>query len=73
MMMTPELERRIAYGRSIRERAGCLVEAHGPEAEVQARLAAAMAGAVEAERSFWQAVADRVVRITGVPRLNHEH
>ena len=41
--MTPELSERIAYGRSIRERAESLIEAHGPSAEIEARLAAVIA------------------------------
>ena len=70
--MTPELSERIAYGRSIRERAESLIEAHGPSAEIEARLAAVIAAAVPAERQFWEAVAERVVRITGEPRLHPE-
>jgi len=72
-MMKPELEKRIAYGRSIRERAECLIAAHGPSAEIEARLAAAMAGTLAAERRFWEAVAERVARVTAAPRLCHEH
>ena len=34
--MIPNLEARVAYGRSIRQRAACLLEAHGPEAEAEA-------------------------------------
>jgi hypothetical protein len=60
--MFPNLEERVAYGRSIRQRAICLLEAHGPEAVAEALRAAEEPGLAAAERSFWQAVAARVAR-----------
>jgi hypothetical protein len=60
--MIPNLEARVAYGRSIRQRAACLLEAHGPEAEAEALRAAGEPGLAAAERSFWEAVAARVAR-----------
>ena len=61
--MFPHLQERVAYGRSIRQRATCLLEAHGPEeARTEALRAASEPGLAEAERSFWQAVADRLER-----------
>jgi hypothetical protein len=60
--MVPRLQERVAYGRSIRERASCLLEAHGPEARTEALRAAAQPGLGAAERSFWVAVAARIAR-----------
>ncbi len=60
--MTPALQERVAYGRSIRHRALCLIEAHGPEAAAEALRAACEPGLAAAERSFWEAVAARLVR-----------
>ncbi len=60
--MFPYIEERVAYGRSIRERADCLVEAHGAEAEAEALRAAREPGVAAAEESFWVAVAARVAR-----------
>jgi hypothetical protein len=62
MSMVPHLQERVAYGRSIRERARCLLEAHGPAAVSEALRAAQEPGLGAAERSFWEAVAARVVR-----------
>ena len=56
--MFPYLEERIAYGRSIRQRASCLIDAHGAEA----LGAAEEPGVAAAERSFWMAVAARIAR-----------
>ena len=67
--MIPNLEARVAYGRSIRQRAVCLLEAHGPEAEAEARRAACEPGLAAAERSFWEAVAARVARHLGTSSL----
>lgn len=63
--MFPHLQERVAYGRSIRERASCLLEAHGPEAREEALRAAQEPGLAAAERSFWEAVAARVARHLG--------
>lgn len=66
-------EERVAYGRIIRERAACLVAAHGVHAEAEAREAANESGAPMAERNFWSAVAARVAResaATGVAPLD---
>lgn len=60
--MVSRLEERVAYGRAIRERASHLLEAHGPGALDAARRAADEPGILAAERSFWEAVADRVTR-----------
>jgi hypothetical protein len=62
--MLPRLQDRIAYGRSIRERALCLVEAHGPDAEALALDAAAEVGLPAPQSSFWQAVAVRAARLS---------
>ena len=60
--MVPHLQERVAYGRSIRERARCLLESHGEAAASEALRAAQEPGLGAAERSFWEAVAARVVR-----------
>ena len=60
--MPVNLEIRIAYGRSIRHRALCLLEAHGREAKEEALRASQEPGLPAAERSFWEAVAARVAR-----------
>jgi hypothetical protein len=60
--MFPFMEERIAYGRSIRHRAACLLDAHGPHAASEALKAAREPGVAEAERCFWEAVAARVAR-----------
>ncbi|HRO10628.1 hypothetical protein [Amaricoccus sp.] len=63
--MFPFIEERIAYGRSIRQRASCLIEAYGAEARAEALRAAEEPGLAAAERSFWIAVAARVARQFG--------
>lgn len=63
------MKQRIAYGRSIRERAEQLIEAHGARAEAEAMAAAQEPGAAVAERSFWESVAARVARELGHPRM----
>ena len=63
--MLDHLNERVAYGRSIRDRADCLLEAHGPEARAEALRAADEPGIAAAERSFWHAVAARVARQCG--------
>ncbi len=60
--MTPLLAERIDYGRTIRDRANCLIEAHGLSAEAEALRAGQDPELAEAERTFWQAVAARVAR-----------
>lgn len=61
--MQSALEQRIQYGQSIRERALCLLEAHGQAARMQAIAACEMPGVTEQDRHFWQAVADRIARL----------
>jgi hypothetical protein len=63
--MLKSIEDRVAYGRSIRTRALCLLDAHGAQAEVEAWSAAREPGLAEAERSFLEAVAARVSRQLG--------
>ena len=63
--MAERLEERAAYGRTIRQRAFCLLEAHGPEAWGEALNASREPGLGDAERSFWEAVAARVARQLG--------
>jgi hypothetical protein len=63
--MVERLEERAAYGRVIRQRAVCLLEAHGQEAWGEALSAAREPGLAEAERSFWEAVAARIARQLG--------
>ncbi len=63
--MYPHIEERVAYGRSIRQRASCLIDAHGPAAQAEALLASEEPGLAAAERSFWMAVAARVARHLG--------
>ena len=54
------------YGRAIRQRASCLIDAHGAEARAEALRAAEEPGmAAAGERSFWMAVAARVARQLG--------
>jgi hypothetical protein len=65
--MYPFFKQRIAYGRRIRERAECLLEAHGPDARAEALSAADEPGIPEAERSFWRAVAARLARLAAGP------
>ena len=60
--MVSRLEERVAYGRAIRERASCLLEAHGAGALDAALRAVDEPGILAAERSFREAVADRVAR-----------
>jgi hypothetical protein len=60
--MTPQMKERIAYGRSIRARAACLIDAHGELAQLEARIAAGDRDLTEADRLFWEAVAGRVAR-----------
>ena len=64
-IMFPNMELRIAYGRSIRQRAICLIEAHGRQAQDEALRAAQEPGLAAADRSFWEAVAARVERQFG--------
>ena len=52
-VLLAHLEERVAYGRSIRQRASCLIDAHGPRAEAEALLAAEEPGLAAAEQSFW--------------------
>ncbi len=63
--MSPRLQDRIVYGRAVRVRALCLIEAHGHDAEAIARDATTDAGLPFAERSFLEAVAARIARFNG--------
>ena len=63
--MVDRLQARASYGRTIRDRALCLLEAHGPEAWGEAVRAARAPEITEAERRYWEAVADRVARLLG--------
>jgi hypothetical protein len=62
------LNERVEYGRMIRDRAACLLEAHGSRAQAEALIAACEPGIPDAERSFWEAVAARIVRLGTPPR-----
>jgi hypothetical protein len=64
--MLKSIEDRVAYGRSVRLRALCLLDAHGPLAEAEAWSAAREPGLADAERSFLEAVAGRVSRQLGI-------
>ena len=61
--MSARLRDRIAYGRAVRLRAICLIEAHGDAAGPIVRQASADSGLPIAERSFLEAVAVRVDRL----------
>lgn len=63
--MVDRIEERAAYGRTIRERAVCLLDAHGPDAWAEARRAAREPGIGAGEASFWEAVAARIARELG--------
>ena len=63
--MVDRIEQRAAYGRTIRERAVCLLESHGPEAWAEALRAAREPGIAAGERNFWEAVAARIARQLG--------
>ena len=60
--MHPFFERRVAYGRRVRDRAACLIDAHGAHAQAEALAAAVEPGLTESERSFWEAIALRIGR-----------
>lgn len=60
--MVDKIEERAAYGRTIRERAVCLLDSHGPDAWAEARRAAREPGIAAGEQSFWEAVAARIAR-----------
>ncbi len=60
--MEDRIEERVAYGRTIRARAVCLIEAHGPEAWAEALRAAEEPGIAAGERAFWESVAARIAR-----------
>jgi hypothetical protein len=61
--MIARLHDRISYGRTIRERALCLIEAHGRHAAALALDAAGEFGLPEPQRQFWEAVAARIARL----------
>lgn len=61
--MRTGLAERIDYGRSIRERADCLIEAHGVLAQGEALKGAREPGLSDADRLFWEAVAARIARL----------
>jgi hypothetical protein len=62
--MRPRFEERIDYGRAIRDRALCFVEAHGARAPAVLAEAVCDAGLPEVERLFLEAVAARVARLS---------
>lgn len=66
--MRPELEERIAYGRAVRERAVCLMAAHGVDAGPMAHAAATDPALPMAHRLFFEAVERRIERIAAAPR-----
>lgn len=61
--MDRRLRERVEYGRAIRQRALCLIEAHGPTARGHCTAAADEAGLPEADRSFLTMVAARIARM----------
>jgi hypothetical protein len=63
--MVDRIAERAAYGRTIRERAVCLLESHGPDAWAEAHRAAREPGIAAGEQSFWEAVAARIARELG--------
>ena len=63
--MVGKIEERAAYGRTIRARAVCLLDSHGPEAWAEALRASREPGIAAGERSFWEAVAARIARELG--------
>ena len=63
--MCERVQVRAAYGRVIRDRADCMLEAHGPGAITEALRAAREPGVADADRCFWEAVAARVARQLG--------
>ncbi|HYN46085.1 MAG TPA: hypothetical protein VES64_05295 [Allosphingosinicella sp.] len=67
--MHPLLAERVDYGRAIRDRAACLLEAHGPLAEGEALKGAREPGVAAAERNFWEAVAARIARLARAPAM----
>lgn len=68
--MMSRLDERVAYGRTIRERAGHLLEVHGPDASAVARRSADEPGIPDAERSFRTAVAERVARASAAVSID---
>lgn len=68
--MSPRLRARIEYGRVVRIRALCLIEAHGHSAGAVARQASSDSGLPIAERNFLEAVAARVARLNAAPPRN---
>jgi len=67
--MERRLCERVEYGRAIRLRALCLIEAHGEAAPGLCASAAAEEGLPEAERRFLAMVGARIARLqTPVPR-----
>ena len=63
--MVDKIEERAAYGRTIRARAVCLLDSHGPEAWAEALRASREPGIAAGERFFWEAVAARIARELG--------
>jgi hypothetical protein len=64
----PQLEERVAYGRAVRERALCLIEAHGARAIEVLHDAVGEAGLPIGERLFLEAVSARLDRLARAPR-----
>lgn len=61
--MQRHLRERVEYGRAVRRRALCLMDAHGPSARLLCSEAATVAGLPVAERHFLQAVEARIARL----------
>ncbi|MBP7002036.1 hypothetical protein [Amaricoccus sp.] len=66
--MRQQLEERLAYGRLVRERALCLMEAHGAAATAVLHDAVAEAGLPIGERMFLEAVGARIDRLARAPQ-----
>jgi hypothetical protein len=61
--MEGRLRERVEYGRAIRQRALCLIEAHGVSAPRLCAAAAAEAGLPAADRNFLTMVGARIARL----------
>ncbi|MBP7243164.1 hypothetical protein [Amaricoccus sp.] len=67
--MRQQLKERVDYGRAVRERASCLMEAHGPGALAVLHDAVEQAGLPIGERLFLEAVAERLARLARAPQI----
>lgn len=61
--MERRLRERVEYGRAIRQRALCLIDAHGADATGRCADAAQAAGLPEADRAFLAMVGARIARL----------